>query len=54
MPLARIRTTREFAKRLPRAEYVEIEGAPHGMLWTHADEVSEALLGFLRKQALAA
>ncbi|WP_053204594.1 alpha/beta fold hydrolase [Jiangella muralis] len=42
-------TAREFAKRLPDADYVEIEGAPHGLLWTHADEVSEALLGFLRK-----
>lgn len=42
-------TAREFAKRLPDADYVEIEGAPHGLLWTHADEVSEALLAFLRK-----
>ncbi|PZF81495.1 alpha/beta fold hydrolase [Jiangella anatolica] len=42
-------TAREFAKRLPEADYVEIEGAPHGLLWTHADEVNEALLAFLRK-----
>ncbi|ETT26552.1 Chloride peroxidase, partial [Rhodococcus rhodochrous ATCC 21198] len=28
-------TAREFAKRLPAADYVEIEGAPHGLLWTH-------------------
>jgi peroxiredoxin len=42
-------TAREFAKRLPGADYVEIEGAPHGLLWTHADEVNEALLAFLRK-----
>nr|AFV52129.1 epoxide hydrolase-like protein [Streptoalloteichus sp. ATCC 53650] len=40
---------REFAKRLPSAEYVEIEGAPHGLLWTHADEVSELLVRFLAK-----
>ena len=32
---------------LPDATYVEIDGAPHGMLWTHADEVNEALLAFL-------
>ena len=32
---------------LPESSYVEIEGAPHGMLWTHADEVNEALLEFL-------
>ena len=31
-------TGREFHKALPAAEYVEIDGAPHGMLWTHAPE----------------
>jgi len=40
-------TGREFAKRLPAATYVEVEGAPHGLLWTHADEVTEALLAFV-------
>jgi non-heme chloroperoxidase len=40
-------TAREFHKRLPQATYVEIEGAPHGLLWTHGDEVNEALLAFL-------
>ena len=42
-------TGRLFAKVLPGAEYVEIEGAPHGLLWTHAAEVNKALLGFLSK-----
>jgi len=42
-------TGRLFAEALPSAEYVEIEGAPHGLLWTHAAEVNEALLGFLAK-----
>ncbi|MEV8368002.1 alpha/beta hydrolase [Microbacterium sp. NPDC064584] len=40
-------TARRFKDLLPDATYVEIEGAPHGMLWTHADEVNEALLAFL-------
>lgn len=40
-------TGREFTKRLPNARYVEIEGAPHGMLWTHAEEVSDLLVEFL-------
>lgn len=40
-------TGRPFHERLPRATYVEIEGAPHGLLWTHADEVNRALLAFL-------
>lgn len=42
-------TGRPFSALLPEADYVEIEGAPHGLLWTHADEVTEALLAFLRK-----
>lgn len=40
-------TARRFATLLPAATYVEIEGAPHGLLWTHGDEVNEALLAFL-------
>ena len=42
-------TGREFAKRLPSAEYVEIEGAPHGMLWTHADEITRVLVDFVQQ-----
>lgn len=41
-------TARRFRELLPDAEYVEIEGAPHGMLLTHADEVNEALLAFVQ------
>ena len=40
-------TGRVFAKSLPSAEYVEIEGAPHGMLWTHHAEINTVLLAFL-------
>ncbi|WP_026554576.1 alpha/beta fold hydrolase [Arthrobacter sp. 35W] len=40
-------TGRPFHQALPSARYIEIEGAPHGLLWTHADEVNEVLLGFL-------
>lgn len=42
-------TARPFHTALPEADYVEIEGAPHGLLWTHAQEVNTALLAFLRK-----
>ncbi|GLU48291.1 alpha/beta fold hydrolase [Nocardiopsis ansamitocini] len=42
-------TGRQFTKALPAATYVEIEGAPHGLLWTHAEEVNSALLRFLRE-----
>lgn len=41
-------TARPFHEAFPEAEYVEIEGAPHGLLWTHADEVNEALLAFVK------
>jgi non-heme chloroperoxidase len=40
-------TARRFRELVPAAEYVEIEGAPHGLLWTHGAEVNEALLAFL-------
>lgn len=42
-------TGRPFHAAFPEAEYVEIDGAPHGMLWTHADEVNAALLPFIQK-----
>jgi len=40
-------TARRFRTLLPTAAYVEIEGAPHGMLRTHATEINETLLAFL-------
>ncbi|MFI6426211.1 alpha/beta fold hydrolase [Promicromonospora sp. NPDC050880] len=41
-------TARPFHAAFPEAEYVEVEGAPHGLLWTHADEVNKALLAFVK------
>jgi non-heme chloroperoxidase len=41
-------TARRFHQAVPEATYVEVEGAPHGLLWTHADEVNLALLAFVR------
>jgi non-heme chloroperoxidase len=40
-------TSRQLAKMLPSATYIEVEGAPHGMLWTHSEEINRALLDFL-------
>ncbi len=40
-------TARRFRGLLPDAEYVEVDGAPHGLLWTHAGDVNSALLSFL-------
>ncbi|MDQ0643899.1 alpha/beta fold hydrolase [Microbacterium murale] len=42
-------TARRFHQAVPEADYVEVEGAPHGLLWTHADEVNAALSEFLGK-----
>ncbi len=42
-------TGRAFHAAFPEAEYVEIDGAPHGMLWTHAAEVNAVLLPFVQK-----
>lgn len=41
---------RPFHEAFPEAEYVEIDGAPHGMLWTHADAVNDALVAFVKKE----
>jgi len=40
-------TSRVLAKMLPSTTYIEIEDAPHGMLWTHGEEINKALLDFL-------
>jgi pimeloyl-ACP methyl ester carboxylesterase len=42
-------TGRPFHAALPEAEYVEIAGAPHGLLWTHADDINRILLAFLAR-----
>ena len=39
-------TGRPFHAAFPEATYLEIEGAPHALIWTHADEVNAALLAF--------
>ncbi|GAB3216374.1 bromoperoxidase [Kineococcus gypseus] len=44
-------TGRPFHEALPSATYVEVDGAPHGLLATHADEVTRALLDFLGRPA---
>ena len=41
-------TGRPFAKLLPDARYIEVEGAPHGLLETHHAEVTAALLEFVK------
>jgi non-heme chloroperoxidase len=42
---------RRLHAALPDAKYVEIEGGPHVMCVTHAEEVNRELLAFLRETA---
>jgi non-heme chloroperoxidase len=44
-------TARRLRTMIEGARYAEIEGAPHGMLWTHADDVNRELLAFLGEEA---
>ena len=36
------------AKQIKNVKYVELPGGPHGVLWTHADQINSALVKFLR------
>jgi len=38
------------AKLIKGARLVVIEGGPHGLLWTHADQVNRELLHFLGQE----
>jgi pimeloyl-ACP methyl ester carboxylesterase len=38
-------------KMVKHSQFVVIDDAPHGCLWTHADEVNRALLEFIRAPA---
>jgi len=37
-----------LAKAVKGARKVVVEGAPHGLIWTHADQVNAELVGFLK------
>jgi non-heme chloroperoxidase len=40
-------TSRRQAKMIKNVKFVELPGGPHGVLWTHAEEVNAELLSFL-------
>jgi len=40
-------TSRRQARMLKDVNYVELKGGPHGVLWTHADQVNAELVRFL-------
>lgn len=41
-------TSRRQAKMIKDVRFVEIPGAPHGVLWTHADQINTELVSFLK------
>jgi non-heme chloroperoxidase len=41
-------TSRRQAKLLKSCRLVELKGGPHGVLWTHADQINAELVAFLR------
>jgi pimeloyl-ACP methyl ester carboxylesterase len=40
-------TSRRQAKMIKDIKYVELKGGPHGVLWTHAEQVNAELVKFL-------
>jgi non-heme chloroperoxidase len=40
-------TGRRLPARIKDAQFVGIDGGPHAIIWTHAEEVNQALLDFL-------
>jgi non-heme chloroperoxidase len=40
-------SSRRQAKLLKKVKFIELAGGPHGLLWTHSEEVNRALVEFL-------
>ena len=40
-------TSRRLPALLANTRFTVIAGGPHAVIWTHADEVNQALLGFI-------
>jgi non-heme chloroperoxidase len=40
-------SSRRQAKMIKKCKYVELRGGPHGVLWTHADQINKELVSFL-------
>ena len=41
-------TSRRQAKMIKNVKFVELAGGPHGILWTHADQINKELVEFLK------
>jgi pimeloyl-ACP methyl ester carboxylesterase len=47
-------TGRRLPALLKNARSIVVAGGPHAIIWTHADEVNQALLDFIRHPGRAA
>jgi non-heme chloroperoxidase len=47
------KTSERLQKMLPACRLVTLKGAPHGIPWTHADDVNGELLAFLAEQLVS-
>lgn len=47
-------TAQRLHPMLPSSQLVTLQGAPHGIPWTHADEVNQAVMGFILEKTLVA
>lgn len=41
-----------LSEKLKEAQFVEINGGPHGLIWTHAEEVNQEILKFLSQDKI--
>lgn len=46
-------TARRLEMMIPNSRLVTLEGGPHGIVWTHAEEINRELLAFAEKTATA-
>ncbi|MFD2766842.1 alpha/beta fold hydrolase [Micromonospora eburnea] len=46
-------TGQRLAPMLPNAKLITLKGAPHGIPWTHADEVNQAIMEFIGVSRMA-
>ncbi|GAB3933630.1 alpha/beta fold hydrolase [Micromonospora vulcania] len=46
-------TGQRLAPMMPTASLVTLKGAPHGIPWTHADDVNKAIMDFMKQPAKA-
>ncbi len=46
-------TGQRLGPMMPTAKLITLKGAPHGIPWTHADDVNKAIMDFMKQPAKA-